>query len=81
MGMLDLVLKMSSEWQEEWGCAQQSIARLGFTATGDCCDAELRRSEKNAWAFIKVVDISRVTSLEIIKQKEYKPELFRGHAK
>lgn len=36
MGMLDLILKMSSEWQEEWGCAQQSIARLGFTATGDC---------------------------------------------
>lgn len=50
MGMLDLILKMSSEWQEEWGCAQQCIARLGFTATGDCRDAELRRSEKNAWA-------------------------------
>lgn len=50
MGMLDLILKMSSEWQKEWGCAQQCIARLGFTATGDCQDAELRRSEKNAWA-------------------------------
>lgn len=48
MGMLDLTLKMSSEWQEEWGCAQQSIARLGFTGTGDCRDAKLRRSEKNA---------------------------------
>lgn len=36
MGMLDLILKMSSEWQEERGCTQQSIARLGFIATGDC---------------------------------------------
>lgn len=36
MGMLDLILKMSSEWQEEWGCTQQSIARLGFIATRDC---------------------------------------------
>lgn len=72
---------MNSEWPDEWGCVRQCIARLGFTATGDCRDEGFRRSEKNARAFIKVVDISRVTSFEIIMQKGYKPELFRGHAK
>lgn len=72
---------MSSEWLEERGYVRQCIARLGFAATGDCRDEEFRRSEKIAWAFVKVVDISRVTSFEIIMQEGYKPELFRGHAK
>lgn len=72
---------MNSEWPKEWGCVQQCTARLRFTAMGDCQDEEFRSFEKNAWAFIKVVDISRVTSFEIIMQKGYKPELFRGHAK
>lgn len=40
-----------------------------------------RGLKKNAWAFIKVVDMSGVTSFEIIMQKGYKPVLFRGHAK
>lgn len=79
--MFELILKMSSEWSEERGCVRQCIARLGFAATGDCRGGEFRRSEKNAWAFIKVVDISGVTSFEIIMQKGYKPELFREHAK
>lgn len=79
--MFDLILKMSSGWPEEWGCFRQRTSRLGFGATGDCQDKKFRRSEKNAWAFIKVVDITGVTSSEIIMQKGYKPELFRGHAK
>lgn len=56
---------------QDWDLLPREIAEMN----------EFRRSEKNAWAFIKVVDISRVTSFEIIMQTGYKPELFRGHAK
>lgn len=75
--MFDLILKMNSKWLEKWGCVWRLVARLGFTATGDCQDIqEVRKMHGylyRLWVW--------VTSFEIIMQNRYTPEFFRGQDK